>query len=71
MTQATPAQKHLTPEQAVLVPLGFAGLLAAFLSAWAAIAFLMNWLRRESFTPFVIYRLLLGVALLAYAFMSS
>lgn len=47
------------------------GLIAAFLSAWAAIAFLMNWLRRESFTPFVIYRLLLGAALLVYAFMSS
>ncbi len=47
------------------------GLLAAFLSAWAAIAFLMNWLRRESFTPFVIYRLLLGAALLTYAAMSS
>jgi undecaprenyl-diphosphatase len=47
------------------------GLLAAFLSAWAAIAFLMNWLRQESFTPFVIYRLILGVALLAYAFMST
>jgi undecaprenyl-diphosphatase len=47
------------------------GLLAAFLSAWAAIAFLMQWLRQESFTPFVIYRLLLGVALLSYAFMSG
>ncbi len=47
------------------------GLLAAFLSAWAAIAFLMNWLRQKSFTPFVIYRLILGVALLAYAFMSG
>ena len=47
------------------------GLLAAFLSAWAAIAFLMKWLRQESFTPFVIYRLFLGAALLTYAFMSS
>jgi undecaprenyl-diphosphatase len=47
------------------------GLLAAFLSAWAAIAFLMQWLRQESFTPFVIYRLLLGVALLVYAYMSG
>ncbi|MEM8951255.1 MAG: undecaprenyl-diphosphate phosphatase [Pseudomonadota bacterium] len=47
------------------------GLIAAFLSAWAAIAFLMNWLREKSFTPFVIYRLLLGVALLTYAYMSS
>jgi undecaprenyl-diphosphatase len=47
------------------------GLLAAFLSAWAAIAFLMQWLRQKSFTPFVIYRLILGVALLTYAYMSS
>ncbi|MGI9417112.1 MAG: undecaprenyl-diphosphate phosphatase [Geminicoccaceae bacterium] len=47
------------------------GLLAAFLSAWAAIAFLMKWLRQESFTPFVIYRLILGAALLTYAFMSG
>lgn len=47
------------------------GLLAAFLSAWAAIAFLMKWLRSESFTPFVIYRILLGLALLAYAYMSG
>ena len=47
------------------------GLIAAFISAWAAIAFLMQWLRQESFTPFVIYRLILGVALLVYAFSSS
>ena len=55
-------------------PLGLSailGLLAAFISAWAAIAFLMQWLRNESFTPFVIYRLILGAALLIYAFMSS
>lgn len=47
------------------------GLLAAFLSAWAAIAFLMSWLREKSFTPFVIYRLILGTALLTYAYLSS
>jgi len=47
------------------------GLIAAFVSAWAAIAFLMQWLRQKSFTPFVIYRLILGAALLTYAFMSS
>ena len=47
------------------------GCLAAFASAWAAIAFLMQWLRQKSFTPFVIYRLILGAALLTYAFMSS
>jgi len=42
----------------------FAGALA-FLTALIAIALMMAWLRRASFTPFVIYRLLLGTALLA------
>jgi undecaprenyl-diphosphatase len=36
----------------------------AAISAWIAIALMMRWLRTESFTPFVIYRLLLGGVLL-------
>lgn len=47
-----------------------AGLIVAALSfavALAAIAFLMKWLQRMSFLPFVIYRVLLGVALLFLA----
>lgn len=40
----------------------------AFLSAWLAIAVLMRWLQRATFTPFVIYRCALGVALLLYAY---
>lgn len=40
----------------------------AFLSAWGTIALLMRWLERASFTPFVIYRCVLGVALLAYVY---
>ena len=36
----------------------------AFVAALAAIALLMGWVRRASFTPFVIYRLLLGGLLL-------
>jgi undecaprenyl-diphosphatase len=43
-------------------------LLAAFASAWAAIAFLMKWLQTSSFTPFVIYRWCLGVVLLTIAY---
>ncbi|MGH7185029.1 MAG: undecaprenyl-diphosphate phosphatase [Pseudomonadota bacterium] len=44
-----------------------AGLAALFsmITGLAAIAFLMRWLKRSSFAPFVIYRLILGVALLA------
>ena len=36
----------------------------AFVAALAAIAAMMRWLRRASFTPFVIYRVALGGALL-------
>jgi len=42
--------------------------LLAFVSAWISIALLMRWLERASFTPFVIYRCVLGVALLACAY---
>ncbi len=38
----------------------------AFFSAFAAIALMMKWLQRASFTPFVVYRVALGVALLLY-----
>ena len=44
------------------------GVALSFASAWLTIALLMRWLRRASFTPFVVYRCLLGVLLLAYAY---
>lgn len=40
------------------------GSIFAFLSAWAAIGFLMRWLRTRSYMPFVVYRILLGTILL-------
>ncbi len=40
----------------------------AFVSAWLAIAVLMSWLRRASYTPFVIYRVVLGLLLLALVY---
>ena len=48
-----------------------AAILAAamsFIAATIAISALMAWLRRASFTPFVIYRVLLGGALLGIAY---
>lgn len=42
--------------------------LLAFVSAWFAIALMMRWLERASFTPFVVYRCVLGVLLLAYTY---
>jgi undecaprenyl-diphosphatase len=41
---------------------------AVFFSALLGIAILQAWLRRSTFTPFVIYRLLLGGAVLALAY---
>jgi undecaprenyl-diphosphatase len=38
---------------------------AAFVSGWAAVWFLVTYLRRRSLRPFVIYRLLLAAAILA------
>ncbi|MEM7650687.1 MAG: undecaprenyl-diphosphate phosphatase [Pseudomonadota bacterium] len=36
----------------------------AFLSGWLAISLMMKWLEKSSFTPFAIYRIILGIGLL-------
>lgn len=40
----------------------------AFITALIAITFMMNWLRQASYTPFVVYRLLLGGGLLIWIY---
>ncbi len=40
----------------------------AFVSAFVAIVLMMRWLRHASFTPFVVYRVVLGAVLLALAY---
>ncbi len=40
----------------------------AFMTALLAIALMMRWLARASFTPFVVYRVVLGIALLVYVY---
>jgi undecaprenyl-diphosphatase len=57
--------------QAGDVSLGLDALLAAALScvaALAAIALMMRWLRRASFLPFVVYRVVLGIGLLVWLY---
>ncbi len=44
-----------------------AAVLAAFMSGWVAVWFLVTYLRRRSLRPFVIYRLVLAVIILALA----
>jgi undecaprenyl-diphosphatase len=54
------------------VDLGLDALIAAafaFVSAWLAIALLMRWLRVASFTPFVVYRVVLGLGILAVIYL--
>ena len=40
----------------------------SFVSALVAVFLLMAWLKRSDFTPFVIYRVILGVGLLAFSY---
>ncbi len=56
-----------TGNGAALGEAGFAVLFSA-ITGLAAIAFLMRWLKRSSFAPFVIYRLILGAGLLAWIY---
>jgi undecaprenyl-diphosphatase len=40
----------------------------SFITALIAIAMLMSWLKRSTFTPFAIYRILLGGGLLVWIY---
>jgi undecaprenyl-diphosphatase len=44
------------------------GAALAFGTALIAIVLMMGWLKRASFTPFVVYRILLGAALLWWVY---
>src|SRR5258706_184955 len=54
----TPRIEHLTWGQAIGIGL------AQFLVAWAVIAAFMQYIRRNTFTPFGIYRIVLGIVVL-------
>jgi undecaprenyl-diphosphatase len=43
------------------------GFLVSFVVAWAVVAWFMHWVRRRGFTPFAIYRILAGIAVLVWA----
>ena len=55
----------VTSEQWILLGIG---LVVSFIVALAVVAWFMNWVRRRGFTPFAVYRIVLGTAVLAYAF---
>lgn len=42
------------------------GFLVSFIVALAVVAWFMNWVRRRGFTPFAIYRIIIGIVVLAW-----
>jgi undecaprenyl-diphosphatase len=52
----------ITPHQWVILAIGFA---VSFIVAYAAVAWFMNWVRKRGFVPFALYRIVIGVAVLA------
>jgi len=43
------------------------GFVVSFLVAYVAVAWFMNWVRKHGFVPFAIYRIVIGIAVLAWA----
>ena len=43
------------------------GFVVSFFVAWGVVAWFMNWVRFRGFVPFAIYRIIVGVAVLAWA----
>jgi undecaprenyl-diphosphatase len=58
---AMPANTH---EWLVLI----IGFVISFVVALGVVAWFMNWVRQRGFTPFAIYRIILGIAVLAWVF---
>jgi len=55
---------QITPHQWTLIGIGFA---VSFLVGYASVAWFMAWVRRRGFVPFAVYRIALGIAVLAFA----
>ncbi|MBK1665011.1 undecaprenyl-diphosphatase [Rhodospirillum rubrum] len=55
--------------QSAMAPPALIAAVTAFVAAFLAVAAMMAWLRRHGFGPFVAYRVLLGAALLALAYL--
>lgn len=55
---------QLTGEQWGVLALGF---VVSFIVAYASVAWFMAWVRKRGFVPFAIYRIVVGIAVLAFA----
>jgi undecaprenyl-diphosphatase len=55
---------EITPHQWVILAIGF---VVSFIVAYGAVAWFMGWVRKRGFAPFAMYRIVLGIAVLAWA----
>ena len=55
---------HLSSPQWVVLAIGF---IVAFLVAYGSVAWFMAWVRKRGFAPFALYRIIVGIAVLAWA----
>jgi undecaprenyl-diphosphatase len=55
---------QMTPHEWVVLGIGF---VTSFVVAYWSVTWFMAWVRRRGFVPFAIYRILLGIAVLAFA----
>jgi undecaprenyl-diphosphatase len=55
---------QITSHEWVILAIGF---VVSFIVAYAAVAWFMHWVRKHGFVPFAIYRIIVGVLVLAWA----
>ncbi len=55
---------QITSEQWLILAIGFG---VSFLVAYGSVAWFMAWVRKRGFVPFAIYRIVVGIAVLAFA----
>jgi undecaprenyl-diphosphatase len=55
---------HINAHGWIVLGIGF---IMSFIVAYAAVAWFMAWVRRRGFTPFAVYRIIFGTAVLIWA----
>jgi undecaprenyl-diphosphatase len=55
---------QITSHQWVILAIGF---VVSFIVAYGAVAWFMAWVRKRGFAPFAMYRIVIGIAVLAWA----
>lgn len=61
----------LKEQQTILTYHAIIAMFLAFISGWIAIHLMMKWLKQASFTPFALYRIILGLILLGLLYTGS